>query len=168
MANDNSPVFLGVLRSEYDLPDNIATSFLTVTDLVDRILDAWVHARIDRDIAAGLLASTKLVTTDGYTWAMGATTRRWYRRPSSEHPWRVANPPADLPTSEDITTQLDAMATKVNHTLNAVGAPAKTFNQTPEAAPVAQLAANAPIDFTYVEKDEDSDDLNKLLGEGYG
>lgn len=167
MSNDNSPVFLGVLRSEYDLPDNVAAPFITVTDLVERILDAWVHARIDRDIAAGLLASTKLVTADGYTWAMGATTRRWYRRPSSEHPWRVANPPANLPMSESITAQLDDMSTKVNHTLNAGDAPAQTFNQ-PQTTPAAPLAANTPIDFTYVEKDEDADDLNKLLGEGYG
>lgn len=144
-----SPVFLGVLRSEFDSADEVAALFARAEELTESVLDAWVDDVVSAADAATVLAAGVLVTGGGVRWVMGATTRRWYRKDSGDHPWRVAAPPAVLDAGDEraVSVTVEAFASAVAALLGGRGAPAAAEESSQEF---------------------DGKDLSALLGEGYG
>jgi hypothetical protein len=88
-----SDVFLGMLRSEYDAPDEVPPEFVGMSNLAESISAAWLNATLDAPTSLALLSTVVLSGTDGTDWAPGAATGRWYRRRGAESEWHVAHPP---------------------------------------------------------------------------
>lgn len=115
----NSDVFLGMLRSEYDAPEELPDAFIGLRNLSDHIVSKWRNGTLDADTALTLLSTTILTSTNTTEWTIGAQSGRWYRRRAGT-PWHVATPPpagshdpawtASLNTAS--TTITDALTTK--------------------------------------------------------
>lgn len=115
-AADQSPVFLGTLRSEVDEPDELTDSFAHLQLVTEGVLSAYRRGTLDQAEAAVRLRLLRLRGAGGEEWTLGSTSLRWYRR----YPgglWKVTPPPF----SEDEVFSASADAAVA--ALTALGAP---------------------------------------------
>ena len=113
---DTPDVFLGMLRSEYDAPDELPETFIGLANLTNQVIDRWMQHTLDAHTALTLLTHTILVSADGTQWTVGARSGRWYRRlPSGS--WHIAAPPSNATYDPNWGTSLSAATATVSEVL---------------------------------------------------
>jgi hypothetical protein len=70
------------------------TPLWMVSDVVSTVLDLYGGGRVTAEEAERALASLVVVDTSGTKWALGATTRRWFRKDIGGA-WVLAKAPTD-------------------------------------------------------------------------
>lgn len=91
---DSVHVGLGALPSEIDEPDVLPESFAALQAVTENIVHALREGSVGEEEAAGLLQGLRLHGEDGFSWCVGASSLRWYRK-EGEGPWRFGIPPAE-------------------------------------------------------------------------
>jgi len=118
--NESSEVFLGTLRSELDSATRPAEEFLALEAAVRKILGYYRRGRITADVTASALSRMVIRTGTGTDWTVGATSGRWYRRPSGGA-WVPATPPGPGRTDDSIEASARAALTIARNLIQGLG-----------------------------------------------
>lgn len=84
--------FYGTLRSELDEPEDLPAPFVAVLENFGAIHQRYLSYDMTEEEFGAALKTLVFVDLEGYSWTIGASSSRWYRRAPGDDRWAPASP----------------------------------------------------------------------------